>query len=229
MAATGRYFESYSIKSSQPILGHFTLISHVGAGPSPNGITTGAIDTTLADLLIVSTSYYSGGGTDTISDSYGNTWILAGTHTSGFVVTEMWYVKSAVSGTGHTFTMTGTGIFGAINVLAFSGSNLTSPLDQQTFGTSSGTLTMSASHISLTPTNANSLLVTGISIWHEPTLNPTIDLSFIFTDGNVYDPVNGFGSAMAYKIQTAIVTENPTWTFNIAPSQADGIFAIFKT
>lgn len=186
----------------------YSLVNHVAAGSvNTNDITTAAIDTSGSDILIAVTSYYAT-GTDSVTDSKGNTWVKLNDYTNGaFNRVTISYVKSATVGTNHTFTSSGAnGSFPAIAVAAFSGSNTSAPFDQQNGSTSSDTPG------SITPTTDNQLIISGISTLSGAGSAPTIDSGFTVTDshGNAASAYAGYG--LAYKIQTTAAAVNPTWT-----------------
>ena len=83
-----------------------------------NGGTSSAVDTTGANLLVLSAAYFS---TITVSDSKGNTWVPLTVRGSG-PIHQLFFVASPVVGTGHTFTVTGTGIYVGVVVHAYNGS-----------------------------------------------------------------------------------------------------------
>ena len=99
----------------------FAPIASVEVAGSGN-ITSGAIDTTGANFIIISLTELSSGGY-TISDSKGNTWHPLTARVQG-PDQRFFYAYNANVGTGHTFTGTGGG-FGWIGVEAFSGAEPT--------------------------------------------------------------------------------------------------------
>ena len=179
------------------------LVSHVAATGS--NFTTGSINTTGATLLVANNSNF--GGTPGISDSYNNTWIPF-TQRGGNNAQRMHYCINPVVGTGHTFTVT-DGNVGSLQVAAFSGVTGVLPFDQASGAASAGSST--AQPGSLTPANANSLMICGLGFQNAGTLSG-INSGFTITDTS---PASGiYGGSLAYLIQTTAVAENPTWTFS---------------
>ena len=132
-----------------------TLVAHA-AMPAGGG-TTSAINTTGAKILVAAVSTYVSSGT--ISDSKSNTWVpLTANGSGGNAVAQLFYVVNPTVGTGHTFTSSGSYI--SASVAAFAGVATTSPFDEQTGSTGSGS-TLATGNI--TPSNANSLIVSVMS------------------------------------------------------------------
>lgn len=103
------------------------------AGGNPSTVTTAAVDTTGANLLLMVVTGFNP-PTATPTDSKSNTW----TATTAVGSTRFYYVWNATVGSGHTFTWN-ENVFAGITVLAFSGVQTSSdPLDTRT-GNSSGT------------------------------------------------------------------------------------------
>ena len=121
----------------------------------------------------------------------------------------------------------------SLAVKAFSGVQAT-PFDQENGATltSAGT---SHQPGSVTPSEANELVVTGIGFASEATeSNVTIDSSFlpgtmvIDVDWSQVTDGDHFGSALAYKIQSSASAENPTWTWT-GSNRAVAAIATFKS
>lgn len=177
-------------------------------------LTSTAIDTTGATLIIVYASQYQSDGV-TLTDSKSNT-LNALTDTGGTTSSfhgRMWYAWGSISvGSGHTFTLSrysGTGLFGAfICTLALSGAMTASdPLDGSDVSNENSGTTIQTGSIS--PSVDNEIVVTGLST--ESTLNvPTINSGFTVqaTTTGTDHQVGG----IAYLIQTTKAAVNPTWT-----------------
>src|SRR5262249_55057421 len=103
------------------------VVASVKNTPAIDGNTTGAIDTTGATLLVMHAAYYV--APSSVSDSYGNTWVSVIDET-GSPHSQMWYVANPIVGPGHTFTISGIGLFQCMQAAAFSSVATTSPLDQ---------------------------------------------------------------------------------------------------
>jgi hypothetical protein len=101
------------------------LVSSLTATPGGSGGTTAALDTSGANLLILSVSWYTinTANPSTISDSKGNTWtaLTRRNSPSGHFAHRLWYATNPTVGTGHTFTVTASADqYPAILVYAFS-------------------------------------------------------------------------------------------------------------
>lgn len=199
----------------------FTLISNTSAGSSnTTDVTTGAIDTTGANILIaVATS------NSVVTDSKSNTWTkLTVRNDTGGHGNEcaIYYAKNPTVGSGHTFTATGG--FPSIAVASFSGADTTSPFDQENGTGSAGSVT-SIQTGSVTPTQNNELLIAGLTF--DVSNTPSINSSFTITNTTDYSGGNHYGVSMAYKIQTSLSAENPTWSWGAGAFVATAI-ATFK-
>lgn len=189
----------------------FTLLASVSAGSSDgDSVTTGSIDTTGADLLVLIASVDWAVSTPTISDSKGNTWtrIVQGT-SSGALRCDIWYSIPTSVGSGHTFTQSDTSSFGAIAVSAYSGSNA-SPVDQSNTGDgNAGANSIQVNGV--TPTQDNELVITGLAAGTAGT-GYSIDES-LTKDASVNGAAaQHYGVAIASIIQTTATLKDPTWT-----------------
>jgi len=202
------------------------LVSNIGAASSDgNTFTSGAIDTSGADFLVMEIAEFYFFAESTISDSYGNTWTILPTYQTGTGPRmRIAFVENPTVGSGHTFTCTGTGIYASFAVAAFSGVSTTSPQDQET-GNNGGTVT-SIQPGSITPPENNELIITGVGVGGLETL--AIDSSFTITDDIPYALGMNYGSGLAYKIQTTAGAENPTWSWS-ASIDAVSAIASFKS
>lgn len=205
------------------------LVSNVAAQSSTtNTITTGAIDTSGATLLVALVNHYTGGGGGAIlSDSKGNTWVGLTAQSVPTVSTSvrLYYAANPTVGTGHTFTATGTFSFPFVAAQAFSGALTVSPFDQQNGNTSSGATNLTTG--SVTPSENDELLIAGLGFQDAiGTATPTIDLSFTRTN-SLDRIVEGLGGAIAYLVQTTAAAANPTWSW-VTSRPACTVIATFK-
>lgn len=196
-----------------------------GQGSGNNNPTTSGLDTTGATLLIAVVTY---AGTVSVTDSNGNTWTALTAYSNTGVTSQIYYVNSNTPtvGASHTFTLNGTGIAGAINVLAFSGTDAT-PYDGQQNGSNSA----SASSIqpgSVTPTANNYLIVTGFSGGNTFGGSATINLSYTITNQKALTGGTNYGTAAAYLIQGTAAASNPTWTLGSTVSNIASSIAVFQ-
>lgn len=190
----------------------YTLINTKAGTFGSGGGTTGTVDTSGADFLVVVVNYHSSfTGATPLSDSKGNSWTLMRSEVaSPDTVRVYWCTPGSNVGTGHTFSTT-TG-FSNIFAYAFSGSRTaSSPADQQNGGNANAASVASGS---ITP-SANDCLVISAYGGFNPGAAPTIT-----TGGSGFTVPTGFSiatgtseaGASAYKIQTTASAENTTWT-----------------
>src|SRR6185436_5959549 len=110
--------------------------NHVSAG-STDGVhvTTAAISTTGASLIVCACSVYPGIITPPCTDSAANTWTHKTAYFSTLVSIRLWYVRSPTTSASHTFSCEDAGgmsSFPAIAAMAFSGTRTASdPFDAE--------------------------------------------------------------------------------------------------
>jgi hypothetical protein len=203
--------------------GTYSLIAHATANGGSSGTTAGT-NTTGANLIIISASWFSGAAT--ISDNKGNTYTALAAHgdTDGQYSNQFYYCVSPTVGSGHTFTLAAA--FGVINVAAFSLSSGTPAFDTQNGLNFSFANTTSFQPGSVAPAGNNELFVTSAA-WNQTGVSASIGSSFIITD-QAQQGANALSGALAYKIQTAGGSENPTWTFSGTINAGSSSIAVFK-
>lgn len=201
----------------------YALISSVAAAINGNNATTGAIDTTGANLIVVISGAVS--ATPSITDSKSNSWTdltVYGSTLTGHIS----YSSPSSVGSGHTFTANGSGN-PCLAVMAFSGS-VGSPFDGAENGgnTAAG---MSQASGNVTPSTTGCLVVTGLIYNVDPN---TVSVTAPFTPATVgIAAVSGltFGAYFSHEIQTSIVSRNPTWSLSTAPSFMTVPIAVFSS
>jgi hypothetical protein len=148
----------------------------------------------------------------TVTDSNGNVYVLITSRVASPQGDYIFYCYAPTVGVGHTVTATsGNGSYPDIQVQAWSGS-APAPLDQFA-GNGGNGLTVAAG--SVTPTQNNELIVTGIGVTNA---NPTsIDSGFTLSD-----------SLSAYLVQGTAGTVNPIWTFGVSQAALATTIASFK-
>ena len=188
--------------------------------------TSSSIDTTGADFIVVSLSYYHTGYTTDISltDNKGNTWTLVTKYAGTIAANRLYYAKNPTVGSGHTFTTPAVPAYFVISILAFSGVDTTSPFDVENGATSIGATSLSTG--SVTPTNDNSVVVTGFTCDNNSGVAVTIDSGFTKYSTN-YSGGNNMGGGIAYLIQTTASAVNPTWNVTNFTAISAAI-AVFK-
>lgn len=181
-----------------------TLVAQVTAGPGSSGGASSAIDTTGADLLVLSLSWYDAFGSPTVSDAKGNTWTPLTARNNGWHH-RLYYVKNASVGAGHTFTVAAG--YPAFIVHAFAGSHLTAPFDGEN-GATGGTPGPVAAG-SVTPSVNGALVLTGFS--SNATTGVTVSGGLTQTTKAAVGGVCVFAST-GYLVQTTAAAINPAWS-----------------
>ena len=189
----------------------YSLINQVSGGNNL-GITTSAIDTTGADLIVIAYCI-QGSGTLSISDNKSNTYTLAEDPNPGAGVDNcvIYYCQGPTVGAGHTFSASGVN-FACMHVAAYAGS-VTTPLDQKN-GLANGSGGTSIQPGSVTPATNNQLVVTGVE---SASFGGTASINGGFTITTQSD-FNATGHSevaggQAYLIQTTATAANPTWSW----------------
>ncbi len=189
----------------------------------PTQVTTDAISTTGADLIVLIVSYYNPGGSPTVSDSASNsaTYITSQVGTFGSGCAIYYYDHPTTSGS-HTFTVSGASNYPTISVMAWSGAD-SSPLDQSNQGPGGSS---SIQLGSVTPSQDGELIVTGLTVNN----GSSITLDSGFTISNAWDAIPyNFATGMGYLVQGAASAVNPTWSYSTSPpDNGAAVIATFK-
>lgn len=193
-------------------------------GAGANATTSGAIDTTGANLLVMVQSFYTGGSAPAASDSKSNTWTkLTEWGGAGTEACAIWYAKNATVGSGHTFTGGATGAFTAFSVFSFSGCDTTAPFDLENGSTTVTNTTVQSGAI--TPSANNYLVVAGTM--NAGSVISSIDGGFSAIQKVDYAGGTNEGCGASYLIQTTATTANPTWTHSVS-THLIAVIASFK-
>lgn len=210
---------------SGSVLAAPTLLSNIDAGGTSNTVTTGAIDTTGATLIVISVNYNTG-NTPTISDSKGNSWTALTAHAAaGSVTNQLYYTIPTSVGSGHTFSNTGSGNFSTISVTAYTGTAAATVFDQENGANSTSATTLQTG--SVTPSQNGELIVAGLG-FNQNGIPTSINSSFTQVDSEEFSSGNHYGGSDAYIVQGTAGAVNPTWTrTNSGASMAVSI-ATFK-
>ena len=200
----------------------YSLLAHtIGVGASGT-VTTSAIDTTGADLIVVVVAYFEGITAPTLSDNKSNTWtgLTAQVGTTD-PSTRIYYCQAPTVGAGHTFKLDNGGLmYGNLAVTAWSGSVAT-PFDQQ-----NGTTHLAVTSLqtgSVTPGTGNQLVIAAVSTGAGSSGAYSIDSGFTISDQEAYVSGGGEGCGMAYLVQTSAAAVNPSWSWT---GSAEGAVAI---
>jgi hypothetical protein len=214
--------------SATPAFAAFSQVLHsFTAGGAASSVTTGNLTTTGADLLIVAVTDYQASTLGSVSDNKSNTWTQLTSRNDGAVArVTFWYAKNATVGSNHTFTYNGCGgtCYPTIYVQAWSGSDLTAPFDVE--NGASGAAISSLATGSVTPNQANSLLLAATNPWTVSI--SSIDSSFTIDDSRAYNPGFEFAGAVAYLVQGSAAAVNPTFTYSGSTAGAAAVIAAFK-
>jgi len=204
-----------------------SLIASVGTNGGTNDVTSGSINTTGANLLVVSVSWYNPiDPTPTLTDSKSNTWTALTTRSGGNISNKIYYCYGGTVGTGHTFTWSGSTIYPSINVSAWSGISA-SPFDVENgAGTASSWASLSTG--SVTPSQANTLVIAALGFENNVGGTISIGSSFTITDTVPYAGGAGEGSAMAYVVLASSSAQNPAWATSVNSISGAAAIAVFK-
>jgi hypothetical protein len=187
----------------------FALVANTIAGGTSGSVTTSAIDTTGATLIVIGLAYDdSPSRVVVLTDNKGNEWKHIKSITQGATRSALFYTIPKSVGSGHTFSNINTNNFSSIAVQAFSGNPNYIVVDQVSSNNISSTTLAPGS---ITPTKDNELIVTSLAISGAGT-PISINASFTKTDEIDFSSGNFYGGAIAYLIQTTAAAANPTWT-----------------
>lgn len=185
------------------------LIASATATGVVTGGTSSAVNTTGANLIVISAAHFPNGHAQTVSDSKGNTWTALTDYSIHIGISvRLYYCYNPTVGSGHTFTISGTNSYGSLNVAAFS-NVATSPLDQSNGATNSSASSLSTG--SITPSQANSIVIAGFGADNGGT-SISINSGFTIAASNDYSAGGSEAGAIAYKIVTSASAINPQWS-----------------
>lgn len=204
----------------------FALVTSGQASGSPTDndtFTSGTFDTTGADLLLVNVVQFEGSSA-TLSDSKSNAGWVGLTAQVAVGQSQLFYCPTPTVGSGHTFTLTGTNIWGLIQIQAFSGAHA-SPFDAENGAL--GTADTSIQPGSVTPSENNCLVVSGVACELDSIVSYSIDAGFTITHQKDFENPYNTPGAMAYLVQTTAAAVNPTWSWTNSRTRASTI-AVFK-
>lgn len=203
-----------------------SLIASIAQAQNASNPSTSAIDTTGANLLIAIVHYRAASGGGTIADSKGNSWTgLTPRENSTNAGIRIYYAtNSPTVGSGHTLTLTGD--FATIELLAFSGAHATAPFDVEN-GAAADSSGASIQPGSVAPSEDGSVIVVGLTEGNDPGGGgPSINSGFSTPVYTVFSSPSR-GGAASYLIQTTAAAVNPTWTVSGVLEYATEI-AVFK-
>lgn len=203
----------------------WSLIAHRADSSLNSILTTTAIDTSGANLILIGISQFNGVAAATISDSKSNTWTgLTAKSTTSLTYARIYYCVNPTVGSGHTFSAdNGDVIAGTLMIQAWSGANAT-PFDVENGSTN--TSSNSAATGSVTPSQNDSLIASVLSAG-DSTSGYSIDSSLTISDSVNHTPGVTEGAAFAYYNQPTAGAINPTWSWTGAQQNSE-VIAAFK-
>jgi hypothetical protein len=185
-----------------------TLVTH-GHTSGNGNITTSALTTTGADLIVITVAYYTGGTVTSVTDSLGNVWTLIFDQSSqpgsNAAAIRQYYCINPNVGASQTFTLTASGEFGVIAVEAWNSNgpgtwyyDLTSVANANSAG-------------GITPSGSNAIEIASIAPFSTDSAS-SIGSGFTISDNVSYSGGANMAGAMAYLIETTPTNKNPAWT-----------------
>lgn len=190
------------------------VVSTSAVSVASNAITTSAINTSGASLLVATVNGFNSiNPIGNPSDSKANTWFNLTTHvcsggiSSGYIA----YAKNPIVGSGHTFTFGAVATYPCICVAAFSGADLTAPFDQENGADNVSATTGQPG--SITPT-INDALIIACAQYFDATTVGSVDSGLTLQENQASDgTVTHVGGSLAYGIQIPPpFAVNPTFT-----------------
>lgn len=182
--------------------------TNVGGTATSATLTTSPIDTTGARLLILTVSTYEGSNTS-VSDNQNNGWVEGAAWYTGTQGprTEIYYCMTPVTSTAHTFTLSSVYGYGNLFVYSFDGPSWITFDQSKGAGTSTAATTLQVP--ALTPSAANSLLLSSISTGSYDQM--AVDSGFI-AQTVLGIAATRYGGGAAYLLKGAAAAISPTWT-----------------
>lgn len=178
-----------------------SYLNSIRAIPGANGGTTGALDTTGADLIVIAISGLNTSATPT--DSETNTW-QALTHQDNYG-NQLWYCLNPTTDAAHTFTFSETASYPVISVACYSGVD---SYDQES-GANTATTGTTYQPGSITPSKNNALFVTSGCTYGGGT---DWDSNFSLRQAEYGKSGSNYSGGLADYIQDTAGALNPTWT-----------------
>jgi len=197
------------------------LVAHAAVSP---GGTTGAVNTTGANLIVIAATD-SNGAPPTVTDNQSNTYTSITTKADGSTQQiNLWYCLNPTVNASHTFTVSGS--FPSLTAAAFSGVKASGALDQHnnTGNTAASTTVQPGS---ITPTSDNSLVITAAGIAGAAGATLSVNNSLSITDQKPFTAGTNYGTGLAWIVQGAAAAINPTWTLSATPITLVSVIASF--
>ena len=189
--------------------GGFTFINQLQYVPNGGSATSGTLDCTGADLILVWVGSFNAYPASAVVDSAGNNYTAGTLQTGTNACAQVWYKKNPTGSlSALTFTATiGTTSYAYYGIQAFSGGS-TSTIDQQSGA--NGSAASSYQPGSITPTQNNALVTTAVFCYNQggtPSISSPTMTSY--GSGSVSGGVMG---GNGWVVQGTAAAINPTWT-----------------
>ncbi len=189
---------------------------HLSFGGGASGGTSGAIDTSGMNLIVVYMSMDSGGTpASLLTDSYSNTWTNFVAHGATNPANSlMLYCLNPTVGAGHTFSYSNLNAAPSWYVATFSGVRTSGAVHADT-GAGNGAGSTTVQPGSITP-SIDELLVCGVGYAITGGGSATISAGFTIVESLPFVASNHYGGNIAYLIASSASPVNPTWTASAA-------------
>lgn len=215
----------YRARAAAATAGITLLAQTSKASPTGASVTTDAINTTGASLIVVCivSVYYN---SQPIQDNQSNTWSLAGEVPSGssYVRVQIYYKYSPTTNSSHTFsTVGGYGVnYASMIVFAFSGTTGTA-FDTNNY-TQVGASPLSTG--SITPSTNGQVLIALLGSHNTSSVS---SVTSGFSEYNVASSANNFFACAAYYVQPTAASKECTFTWTSSPAwNGTALIASFK-
>jgi hypothetical protein len=198
------------------------FVNSCSGGGNANTVTSSSMDTTGANLIVVSVATYGALGSN-LTDSQSNTWTALTTAASltNRAVERLFYCIAPTTSSSHTFTFTQQGTYPSISAVAFSG---VAAYESENTSTPAGNATTVQTN-SVTPSKDGSLVFAGACT--DGGIYTAVDSGFTLETSVSHNSGVHMGSASAYLIQTTAAAVNPQFTNSINDYLSASI-AVFK-
>ena len=200
----------------------FSLISTVTASNTGDSITTGAIDTTGANLIVV--SFFGAERWPTVTDSKGNVYTVSPARRNGAdgIWVFFYHCHSPTVGSGHTFTVASSAQYASVVVTAFSGAKATGAFRSES-GNTSGAQNTSLAGGTVTTAVDGALVLSIMGIHSTTTTLPTVDTGFTVAASRAIGGGSVYGGIVAYLEKATAGAVSPTWSSGTASLSATTI------
>jgi hypothetical protein len=183
----------------------FAKIASTGASNDLDGVTTSAINTTGADLIVIVVASYN--GTVSPTDSQTNTWTAGPLGSNGLYQIDTYYCVSPTTNASHTFSFSESTTYPGIAVYAASGVDTGDAFEASNWSNTGATG-------SITPVNDGALIITGLC--HDNTFASTSVTGFTVDTGTDYGGSNNMGVSLGVMTQGTAATVSETWSAGTA-------------